>query len=81
MVRSGDNDGRHRNDCQTSSIPFYIAFFHHGGYPPRAEHGSKTNIAYRHGGKAIVVFHDGHASPVSSSEIPGKAATDAFWVA
>ncbi len=44
-----------------------------------ADFGSKANIAYRYGGKAIAVYYDGHAQPVSRADITGSAATDAFW--
>ncbi|QTN31619.1 type II secretion system protein [Akkermansiaceae bacterium] len=46
---------------------------------PFAGYGSKANIAYRHGDKAIVVFHDGHAIPLSAQEIAKKSASNVFW--
>lgn len=46
---------------------------------PFADFGSKANIAYRYGGKAIAVYYDGHAQPVSRADITGSLATDAFW--
>ena len=44
-----------------------------------ADFGEKEEIAYRHADKAIVVFYDGHASPISKTEIQAKAPTDIFW--
>ena len=44
-----------------------------------ADYGSKSNIAYRHLDKAIVVYYDGHASPITLVEIEAKPETDIFW--
>jgi len=44
-----------------------------------ADFGAKSVIAYRHVDKAIVAYYDGHASPITLSEIAGKAETDIFW--
>jgi len=44
-----------------------------------ADFGAKANIAYRHSGKAIAAFYDGHAEPLSTSDVSKKSATDAFW--
>lgn len=46
---------------------------------PFADYGSKANIAYRHGEKAIVVFHDGHATSLSLTDIAKNPASDIFW--
>jgi prepilin-type N-terminal cleavage/methylation domain-containing protein/prepilin-type processing-associated H-X9-DG protein len=44
-----------------------------------ADFASQANIADRHANKAIVVFYDGHASPLSITEIQAKPETDIFW--
>lgn len=44
-----------------------------------ADFGAKSNIAYRHNGKAIAVFYDGHAETLSTSDVSEKSATSAFW--
>ena len=45
------------------------------------DYASANGIAYRHDDKAIVVYYDGHAAPVSQSEVSGTngGATGAFW--
>lgn len=40
---------------------------------------SKSNIAYRHSDKALVVFYDGHAIEITETAITAKTATDIFW--
>lgn len=44
-----------------------------------ADFASKTNIAYRHADKAIVVYYDGHAGPIAITDIQAKPQTDIFW--
>lgn len=46
---------------------------------PFADFASRTNIAYRHANKAIVVFYDAHASPLAITDIQAKPQTDIFW--
>ncbi len=45
------------------------------------DHASAGKISYRHDKKAIVVYYDGHASPISEAEVSNVTggATGAFW--
>ena len=45
------------------------------------EGNSVANIAYRHDKKAIAVYYDGHAAPITQTEVSGVpgGATGGFW--
>ena len=45
------------------------------------DHASAGEIAYRHDDKAIVVYYDGHASPIKEEEVTNAEGgpTGAFW--
>lgn len=40
-----------------------------------------SNVAYRHNGKALVAYYDGHVGEVPRSQVTGYGATHIFWKA
>ena len=56
----------------------FTADFSAGGV---VDHAGAGNIEYRHDDKAIVVYYDGHSTPISVTEISNMTggATGVFW--
>jgi prepilin-type N-terminal cleavage/methylation domain-containing protein len=52
---------------------------------PFIEHSTKTDIAYRHQNKALVVYYDGRAAVITKADVTSidskGGATNAFWKA
>lgn len=44
-----------------------------------ADFASLGNIQYRHSDKAIVAYYDGHAGPITLTQIEAKPESDVFW--
>jgi len=63
------------------TFAFITADFSAGGVVDHSTHTTPGNIAYRHEKKAIAVYYDGRASPVSETEVSNSqgGATGAFW--
>ena len=63
------------------TFAFITADFSAGGVVDYSTHTTPGKIAYRHEEKAIAVYYDGRATPVSEAEVSNSqgGATGAFW--